>query len=416
MSVEILLNSAGRLASLAKNSRLQQGNIAVKATHEGQENSDPVKLFGALVEKSQGKIAAKGEEPEGQQPAEGDKAENPAPQHATAYVLPQSFLALATNQPDQTAEDSGPVPVKSKTANTDEIIAEVEPLADDAMPAKNDEPQPKPKVSAAVALNVAMVAKPEAAARHDTPPALNSASPDGVQPDIANLLKADAPANAQPADGGEPSRAILQPPPQGARSADLANPAPVSAQPSAPARIADVQIVSERSFGSVKTLQIRLDPVELGSVTARIRLVGDGVEVHLVAEKAHGAEALAADRTVIEKALKSAGIGDEGRISVTVTERGAANSAQYAPASQNAGHQQAGGQQQGQQQGQQTFNMQDNSGGRNQPQMQFTSGEGGQNGESGHAGRNNAGGRPSAEAGERETVAGVTGRNRGIVV
>ncbi|WP_245410211.1 flagellar hook-length control protein FliK [Falsochrobactrum shanghaiense] len=413
MSVEILLNSAGRLASLAKNSRLQQGNIAVKATHEGQENSDPVKLFGALVEKPQGKIATKGEEPEEQQPAEGDKTENPAPQHATAYVLPQSFLALATNQPDQTAEDSGPVPVKSKTANTDEIIAEVEPLADDAMPAKNGEPQPKPKVSAAVALNVAMVAKPEAASRHDTPPALNSASPDGVQPDIANLLKADAPASAQPVvDGGEPSRAILQPSQQGARNADLANPGPTSAQPSAPARIADVQIVSERSFGSVKTLQIRLDPVELGSVTARIRLVGDGVEVHLVAEKTHGAEALAADRTVIEKALKSAGIGDEGRISVTVTERGAANPAQYTSASQNAGHQQASGQQPGQQ----TFNMQDNSGGRNQPQMQFTSGEGGQNGESGHTGRNNAGERLAAEAGERETVAGVTGRNRGIVV
>ncbi|MBV2144343.1 flagellar hook-length control protein FliK [Falsochrobactrum sp. TDYN1] len=174
--------------------------------------------------------------------------------------------------------------------------------------------------------------------------------------------------------------------------------------------------MSERTFGTVKTLQIRLDPVELGSVTARIRLVGDGVEVHLVAEKAHAAEALAADRSIIEKALKVAGIGDENRISVTVTERGAASSAQPTSASQNAGHQQASGQQQGQQ----TFNMQNNSDGRNnpqgQPQMQFTSGEGRQNGESGHAGRNNTGGGSSGEVGEREAAAGVAGRNRGLVV
>ena len=166
----------------------------------------------------------------------------------------------------------------------------------------------------------------------------------------------------------------------------------------------------------MKTLQIRLDPVELGAVTARIRLVADSVEVHLVADKAHAAEALAADRSMIEKALKVAGITDDTKISVTVTERGAVSAVQHSSASHSAGQQQASSQQQGQQ----TFDMQNGSDGRGnaqaQSQAQFMGGEGRQNGESGQADSNNARARTSTEANERE-ISGLSGdRNRGLVV
>lgn len=414
MSVEILLNSAGRLASLAKNSGAQQGNIAAQGADEGQENSDPAARFGALVEKPQSKVSLKGDEPEERQSDDGDKTESALLQHSSAYVLSQSFLALTASQSGMADGNNHSAAGEGKLANTDEIFAEVQPSTSDPRLAKNEKPQPKMRITATTDAEVA--AKPQQISTDGMSAASRSKPVDGVADDIVNLLKSDAPTSAQPANGSESSRVVAQLHQQGTRNVSPASSGAVSAQPSAPARIADVQVMSERTFGTVKTLQIRLDPVELGSVTARIRLVGDGVEVHLVAEKAHAAEALAADRSIIEKALKVAGIGDENRISVTVTERGAASSAQPTSASQNAGHQQASGQQQGQQ----TFNMQNNSDGRNnpqgQPQMQFTSGEGRQNGESGHAGRNNTGGGSSGEVGEREAAAGVAGRNRGLVV
>jgi chemotaxis protein MotD len=183
--------------------------------------------------------------------------------------------------------------------------------------------------------------------------------------------------------------------------------------------VADVQVVSERSFGSVKTLQIRLDPVDLGQVTARIRVVPDGVEVHLVADKAQAAEALSADRSVIEKALKSAGIGDDARITVTVADRSAPSAVQHVAASQNAGQQQAGAQQQSSGQ-QQAFNMQGGFDGRNgaqsQAQAQFASGEGRQNGDSSQTGQDRSGKQTGSETAARDTVAGTAGRSRGLVV
>lgn len=181
------------------------------------------------------------------------------------------------------------------------------------------------------------------------------------------------------------------------------------------ARIADIEVVSERSFGTVKTLQIRLDPVELGAVTARIRVAGDSVEVHLVADKSHAAEMLAADRSMIEKALKVAGVGDDTKISVTVADRNAQGAAQHVAAAQNAGQQQASAQQQGHQL---AFNMQQqgSQGRGGEAQAQFMSGrsggEGGRNGGSGQAGREHANSQAKPENGRGAPHIG----GRGLVV
>ncbi len=119
---------------------------------------------------------------------------------------------------------------------------------------------------------------------------------------------------------------------------------------------------------------------------------------------------------MIEKALKAAGIADDAKIAVTVTERGAVSAVQHSAASQSAGHQQAGTQQQGQQ----SPDMQNGSDGRGnaqgQSQAQFMGGEGRQNGESGQAERSQMGTGVSGEASEREVSGSPGGRNRGLVV
>lgn len=225
--------------------------------------------------------------------------------------------------------------------------------------------------------------KPDQAINQDAPKATGDNQAENASDDLASLLKTDK-RSAQQQSGQMPDRTDIQqqPPAKGNAPADIK----AATTPSqAAARIADIHVVSERSFGTVKTLQIRLDPVELGAVTARIRVASEGIEVHLVAEKTHAAEALAADRSMIEKALKAAGIADDAKISVTVADRNAAGAVQQAQASQNAGQQQASGQQPGQQ----AFNMQQGFDGRNGAEAQagFMGGEGRQNGESGQAGR-----------------------------
>src|SRR5690606_33158354 len=194
-----------------------------------------------------------------------------------------------------------------------------------------------------------------------------------------------------------PDRADIQPL-QSAPKSSVPGESKAATTPSqGAARIADIQVVSERSFGPVKTLQIRLDPAELGTVTARIRVASEGVEVHLVAEKAHAAEALAADRSMIEKALKAAGVADDAKISVTVADRNAAGVVQQAQATQNTAQQQG-------------FD------GRNGAQAQagFMGGEGRRNGESGQAGQERSDRQAAQDSGN--SIARNDGRNRGLVV
>ncbi|RCS23984.1 flagellar hook-length control protein FliK [Phyllobacterium salinisoli] len=120
--------------------------------------------------------------------------------------------------------------------------------------------------------------------------------------------------------------------------------------------IAGVEIVSERSYGTVKTLNIRLQPLDLGTVTARLRMVPDGMQVELVADRRETADRLAADRDMLGKALQSVGLSDNAVVAITVTERGN-------PATSNAAGNQAG---------QQNFTAQDQTGGRNGGHPQAT--------------------------------------------
>jgi chemotaxis protein MotD len=440
MSVDVLLNTAGRLGSLAKGTGAQQGAVA-KLNGENQEQSEPAKLFGALLEKPQNKLSPDGElKDDDAQSDDGDKTERETSAQSSVYGASQTLLVLAAGLNSatgdkQAAAGNGPAKLdanmsaRADAAEADPAMAAAnvaEMPMSETVPKKDlpkkDQPNKDQKNSVQAGRNNPSSVDPKSAAKAENIVSHNpAAATTGKQADSGTegssaLPKPDL--SGQSNQAAEPDRPNVQPQQQAGKpssAVDAKSPLPIAS--TAAARIADIQLVSERSFGAVKTLQIRLDPVELGTVTARIRLVADnGVEVHLVADKAHGAEALAADRSMIEKALKAAGIADDAKITVTVTERGAASAVQHSSASQSAGQQQAGAQQQGQQ----SPDMQNGSDGRGnaqgQSQAQFMGGEGRQNGESGQAERNQLGTRVSGEASEREISGGLGSRNRGLVV
>ncbi len=429
MSVDLLLTTAGRLASLAKGTGAQQGAVA-KANGENQEQSEPAKLFGALLEKSQNKLSLEGEQKDETQSEDSDKADRDTPAQSSVYGVSQNLLALAAgfNNPkdedqlaalDNATKQSMNVSALADAAEAADPALTTAVAADLPMPDAESKKDQKENVQANKQTQATAdskgVAKPENLASHTPPAALKDQQTDSATDGSSASPKPEL--TLQSSNAAEADRPNVQPQQQAGKFAPVADvKSPSPAAPTAAARIADIQVLSERSFGAVKTLQIRLDPVELGAVTARIRLVADSVEVHLVADKAHAAEALAADRSMIEKALKVAGIKDDTKISVTVTERGAVSAVQHSSASHSAGQQQASSQQQGQQ----TFDMQNGSDGRGnaqaQSQAQFMGGEGRQNGESGQADSNNARARTSTEANERE-ISGLSGGwNRGLVV
>jgi len=185
------------------------------------------------------------------------------------------------------------------------------------------------------------------------PPAGNEGgSREATERDAKPAVQPDAGSATGKGRGSEVSHnGPLQPAPQG-RTGSVSNPPSLANAAAAPARpaihIADVEIISERSYGATKTLNIRLQPVDLGTVTARLRLVPEGMQVDLVADKRETAQRLAADRDLLGKALQTAGLDDKAFLAITVTERGQSSTANMS----------------GNQAGQQSFAPQDQSAGR----------------------------------------------------
>ncbi|MGH6761705.1 MAG: flagellar hook-length control protein FliK [Phyllobacterium sp.] len=198
-----------------------------------------------------------------------------------------------------------------------------------------------------------------------------------------------------PASSGQASPAVpvLQ---QAGQLASAATARPTETQPGFRLQVSDVQILSERSFGVAKTLHIRLEPIELGTVMARMRIVPEGMQIELTAERRETAELLARDKEALGRALHLAGLGDDKVVAISIADRnGSATSNQASN---------------------QTFNGQDQSFGRGahqsstgaQDQHRSDSGSGRQNTYSGGA----------TDGGEIETPRPATNlpSSRGLVV
>lgn len=186
---------------------------------------------------------------------------------------------------------------------------------------------------------------------------------------------------------------------------------PLSAVPVV-SRPIDLEVLLERRVGPIKTLQIRLDPAELGMVTARIRLTSQGIDVHLVADKVDTARVLAIDSALLDKALRFAGVDEITKISVTVQERGQvpAITQSSGAAFQHGSHQP--GQQSAPSQGQQTFNMQEQPDGLGYPAQSGSQQQRGNSGDGSHAGT--AAQRDDTPPAHRDNRAGSL--SRGLIV
>lgn len=412
MSVDILLNSTSRLASLARNS----GPSQAKAEAESEGQADPAKLFSSLLERPQGKVERKDEKDDTAKTDEAETRDEDGAKQAAIFALPQNLLSLATSSPDLKEANhnfaTGNIAKNDKNDSDplSALIKEAGPEGGEKQAGELPDVHVEPKKGQAPATPPAS-ARAEQFIAPDAPKATGGNPSENAADDLASLANADKGQTRQ--SGQTPDRADIQPQ-QPAPKSSVPGESKAAATPSqGAARIADIQVVSERSFGTVKTLQIRLDPAELGAVTARIRVGSEGVEVHLVAEKTHAAETLAADRSMIEKALKAAGVADDAKISVTVSDRNAAGAVQQAQASHNAGQQQASGQQSGQQQ---AFSMQQGLDGRNGSETQagLMGGEGRRNDESGQAGRERSDIQGAQDGGNG--IVRNNDRNRGLVV
>jgi hypothetical protein len=119
-----------------------------------------------------------------------------------------------------------------------------------------------------------------------------------------------------------------------------------NAAPVQPSRllITDVQILSDRSTPGARTLVIQLQPIELGTVTARMRLTPEGMHIQLMAENPLMAEHLAKDHDMLTKALQRAGVADDAAsVTISVIDRsGAASSMQTGQQNLSAQDQQPG--------------------------------------------------------------------------
>ncbi|MEK1852693.1 MAG: flagellar hook-length control protein FliK [Phyllobacterium sp.] len=101
-----------------------------------------------------------------------------------------------------------------------------------------------------------------------------------------------------------------------------ATPAPATPQLTTHLKVQDVQILSDRTTGAARTLVIQLQPIELGTVTARLRLTSEGMHIQLTAESRAMADHLAKDHDTLGKALQRAGIGDDASsITISVVDR-----------------------------------------------------------------------------------------------
>jgi len=83
-----------------------------------------------------------------------------------------------------------------------------------------------------------------------------------------------------------------------------------------------VEILQSKKTGALTLLHLKLDPVHLGPVEARIRTSREGLHIELRAERQSAARSLAQDQLLLTQILDKSGFGRDGQIHVHVAEQG----------------------------------------------------------------------------------------------
>jgi len=83
-----------------------------------------------------------------------------------------------------------------------------------------------------------------------------------------------------------------------------------------------VEILQSKKTGSLTLLHLKLDPMHLGPVEARIRTSREGLHIELRAEQQNTARSLAQDQLLLTQILEKSGFDRQSQIHVHVTEHG----------------------------------------------------------------------------------------------
>lgn len=261
------------------------------------------------------KLEARDDETE----TDGDKPSSHAPIQGifgqTMMALEQLLEKQRQNQEQSlvivdAADENAPRPleVKPKTASGAGASLDL-PLPEKVLTDKTST-MPAPKAGSTPAPNqgpATPTTRPQETEAKSQEPALEKAASRPVESPAA---PSTSPTTIAPSSGGQTEVRATSP--------------SVPTTPSAMSRppITDVQIVADRTTGATRTLVIQLQPIELGTVTARLRLTSDGMHIQLTAEDHIAAEHLARDHEALGKALKLAGVGDDtSSVTIAVIDR-----------------------------------------------------------------------------------------------
>ncbi|EYS94385.1 hypothetical protein H709_00988 [Bartonella bacilliformis CUSCO5] len=98
----------------------------------------------------------------------------------------------------------------------------------------------------------------------------------------------------------------------------------------------DVHVTLNKKVGHVQLLHLKLTPVELGSIDAKLRMTTQGLHVELQAQHQETARLLANNQEMLIHILEKAHIHDGGRLSVTIIDKNA-QSGQFSQMDQGLG-------------------------------------------------------------------------------
>ncbi|KEG18310.1 flagellar hook-length control protein FliK [Bartonella bacilliformis] len=88
-------------------------------------------------------------------------------------------------------------------------------------------------------------------------------------------------------------------------------------------QFSDVHVTLNKKVGHVQLLHLKLTPVELGSIDAKLRMTTQGLHVELQAQHQETARLLAHNQEMLILILEKAHIHDGGRLSVTIIDKNA---------------------------------------------------------------------------------------------
>lgn len=258
-------------------------------------------------------------------------------------VFPAAKIGELTTEITSVIASDVAVPAPVDEMRQEKVAIATQPQEKKLEPVKVEEPpirrSSSPASPAPVQAISERLAQPgEAAVEQEASAPASVVEVKSEKPDSKPLTKVSLQEVTTIADKSTPLPTIVSLP-QTTLKPSIANIAFVATSASRP-EVTDIVVVSDRSVGAARTLVIQLQPVELGTVTARLRLTADGMHIQIDAATTAMADHLSNDREVLSKALHRAGVTDDtSTVTISIVDRSAAGSGATQTGQHNPGGQ-----------------------------------------------------------------------------